>query len=226
MTHRLWFLATTILPGGLTLLLIAMGCHGVSPRRTLEPQGPSNSNQVVSQTNNTLAEDPPQTEATSNKLKCSISIEEQIWSTGKPALVSFVVENISGSKLDLKAIPAFIFVLDEEAGGDEFSARWNQYWGPVDVKENRALGLQQEAHINLEKGESMRAKIDLTTLKWERRIGAVWPSHDLFTIVSVGRYQVYLDIAESEPYGYRSVGSSKVPLVKHALSNTVHVVIE
>ncbi|MGH9955711.1 MAG: hypothetical protein ACREBC_01115, partial [Pyrinomonadaceae bacterium] len=99
-------------------------------------------------------------------------------------------------------------------------------WGPVDVKENRALGLQQEAHINLEKSESMRSKIDLNTLRWERAIGAVWPSQDLFMTVPAGRYQLYLDIQESEPYGYRSVGSSKVPLVKHAVSNGVQVAIK
>ncbi|MGH9908772.1 MAG: hypothetical protein ACRD8U_24705 [Pyrinomonadaceae bacterium] len=126
----------------------------------------------------------------------------------------------------MKTIPAFIFVLDEEADGDEFSARRNQYWGPVDIRENRALGLQQEAHINLEKSESMRSKIDLNTLRWERAIGAVWPSQDLFMTVPAGRYQLYLDIQESEPYGYRSVGSSKVPLVKHAVSNGVQVAIK
>ncbi|MGH9904914.1 MAG: hypothetical protein ACRD8U_04925, partial [Pyrinomonadaceae bacterium] len=138
MTQRLWILATTMRTGSLTLLLIAMGCgQGVTPQRSLEPPRSSPSNEVVSQPNKTLDQDGPQTESTSNKLKCSIDVDERTWSKGKPAVVSIVVENVSGGKLDMKVIPAFFFVLEgAEANVDYFSARRNQYWGPVDIKEN------------------------------------------------------------------------------------------
>ncbi|MGH9958526.1 MAG: hypothetical protein ACREBC_15565 [Pyrinomonadaceae bacterium] len=129
--------------------------------------------------------------------------------------------------MELRVTPAFFLRLESEGAKiDEFAARRNEYWGPVDIKENRDLGAPKSASISLEKNESLRSTIDLNNLKWELAIGAQWPSNELFALVPKGRYQFHLDIQESEPYGYRSVGSSKAPLVKHALSNTVHVVIE
>lgn len=228
MTERAWIRLTTIIMGPVTILVIAMACgHRATPQRSLDQKPSPTSNQAVTKPNQPSDQDVPESDTSSNKLKCSIAVEEESWSTGKPAYVSIVVENVSGSKIDWTVIPAFVLVLEsEEANVDDVSYRRNQYWSPVDIKQNRALDLQQKAHIYLEKSESMRSKIDLTTLRWDRRISAIWPSQDLFTTVSKGRYQLYLDIQEPEPYGYRSVGSSKLPLVKHALSNTVHVEID
>ncbi len=228
MTKRRWIRPTAIIMGPVTILLIAMACgHTATPQQSLEQRPSPNSNQAVNKPNSPLDHDAPQSETSSNKLKCSIAVEEESWSTGKPAHVSIVVENVSGSKIDWTVIPAFVLVLEsEEADVDDISYRRNQYWSPVDIKQNRLLDLQQKAHIYLEKSESMRSKIDLTTLRWVRRISAIWPSRDLFTTVSAGRYQLRLDIQDPEPYGYKSVGTSKVPLHRYVLSNTVHVEIK
>ncbi len=54
-------------------------------------------------------------------IKCSIVVKETCWSHGDPALVSVIIENVSGSGVNLKTIP-------------EFTLNEMQYLCPVDIE--------------------------------------------------------------------------------------------
>lgn len=118
----------------------------------------------------------------SNGLRCSIGIEETRWSKGNPVLVSVIVENVSGSKVNLKMIPTF--TLNE-----------TQYWCPVDiVGEEHTLPANARSTISLERGALINSKIDISKLGWDLCISSMWPAQNLFSLVPPGLYILRLDI--------------------------------
>ncbi len=118
----------------------------------------------------------------SNGLRCSIDIAETRWSKGKPVLVSVMVENVSGSKVELRTIPAF--TLNE-----------SQYWCPVDIGgEEHTLPANARSTISLEKGASTNTRIDISKLGWDRGVSSIWPAQNLYSLVPPGQYSLRLDI--------------------------------
>lgn len=115
-------------------------------------------------------------------IKCSIAVEETRWSKGDPVLVSVVVENVSGSKINLKTIP--MFTLNE-----------TQYGCPVDiVGEEHTLPPNARSNISLERGALINSRIDISKLGWGLCISSIWPAHNLYSLVPPGRYKLRLDI--------------------------------
>ena len=204
---------------------ILAACRGSVAPQKLQAQRPTETNQVRNQGENVKVKASPETGSASSPVKCSIAVEEEKWSKSKPAVIAVVVENISHSKRSLRVVPSFRLVQDEvdlnRPGGSK-----NEYWSPVDIKKNRALDLQGVVALDLENGESIRFNIDLTTLQWGRSIDAVWPSRDLFAVVPKGRYELYLLIDYTDGKESKSTQSAKVPTVRPARSNGVHVIIE
>ncbi len=117
-----------------------------------------------------------------NGLRCSISVDKTIWANGEPVIVSVIVENISESKVGLKTIPAF--TLNDM-----------DYWCPVDiVSEDHNLPANARSIISLEKGAQINSKIDISKLGWDRGISSIWPAHNLYSLVPVGKYKLRLNI--------------------------------
>jgi len=134
----------------------------------------------------------------SNGLRCSIALEETHWSRGDPVLVSVVIENISGSRVNLKTIPAF--TLDE-----------TQYWCPVDiVGEDHTLPANARSTISLERGASINSRIDISRLGWDRGISSIWPARNLYSLVPLGRYRLCLDIEVVDGHESERIRSNKV----------------
>ncbi len=115
-------------------------------------------------------------------IKCSIVVEEKSWSKGDPVLVSVIVENVSGSKVNLKTISSF--TLNEM-----------QFYCPTDIVRGEYV-LPSDAHsiISLERGALINSRIDISKLKWGMGLAASWPNNSFYNIVSPGQYKLRLDI--------------------------------
>lgn len=134
----------------------------------------------------------------SNGLRSSIDTEETAWSRGNPALVSVLLENVSGSKVDLRTIPALR--LNE-----------SEYWCPVDIEEEgQSLPANARSTISLEKGASVNVRIDLSKVGWDRGISSVWPAQNLYALVPPGVYRLRLDIEVIDGGGPKWIRSNQV----------------
>jgi hypothetical protein len=115
-------------------------------------------------------------------IKCSIAVEETRWSKGDPVLVSVIVENVSGSKVNLKTISSF--TLNEM-----------QYVCPVDIERGgQALPPNARSTISLEKDALMNLRIDISKLKWGMSVSSIWPEHSFYSLVPPGQYKLRMDI--------------------------------
>lgn len=148
-----------------------------------------------------------------NQIKCSITVENDSWHSGKPAYVLIQLENISGK--DIKLWASYYFILNtatEEAASRHYQARGDAYWSPAGVVTNQGQ-LEMVAHdlsealppgrttghfpnetVSLRKGESRQIKADLTQLLWQERILSVWPNENLFGLVPKGKYWLSLEM--------------------------------
>jgi len=118
----------------------------------------------------------------SNGLRCSIDVEKTRWSKGDPALVSVIIENVSGSKVNLKTISTF--TLNEM-----------QFVCPVDIERGgQALPPNARSTISLEKDALMNLRIDISKLKWGMGVSSIWPDHSFYSLVPPGRYKLRMDI--------------------------------
>lgn len=118
----------------------------------------------------------------SNGLRCSIDLEKTQWTRGNPVLVSVIVENVSGSHINLTTIPAFTL------NGD-------RYWCPVDIfKEGYALPPNGRSTVYLEKGAAVNKTIDISRVKWGNTFAATWPDEDFYSLLPSGQYKLGMDI--------------------------------
>jgi hypothetical protein len=118
----------------------------------------------------------------SNGLRCSVDVEKTRWSKGDPALVSVIIENVSGSKVNLRTIPTF--TLNEM-----------QFVCPVDiVRGEYALPPNARSTISLEKDALMNLRIDISKLKWGTGVSSIWPDHSFYSLVPPGRYKLRMDV--------------------------------
>jgi len=117
----------------------------------------------------------------SNGLRCSIAVEETRWSQGGTALVSVIIENVSGNKVNLKTIPSV--TLNEM-----------QFLCPVDIARGEyALPSNARSVISLDRDDLINSRIDLSKLKWGMGLAATWPDNS-FYIISPGQYKLRMDI--------------------------------
>lgn len=135
----------------------------------------------------------------SHGLKCAISVPKPRWSKDGPAMVSVLVQNVSGTKVDWRTIPAFR--LDDSC------------WGPVDLaKGGRASPANSRSTISLNPGEILRCDVDLAKLRWDRVESSIWPAKKLYSLVPPGKYSLGLNIEITGEEKPRWVRSGKIPI--------------
>ncbi|MBZ5500107.1 MAG: hypothetical protein LAP85_27240 [Acidobacteriia bacterium] len=151
-------------------------------------------------------------------LRSSISVEKMPASRGSPFIVSVIVENISGTRVDLKTISAFD-LRNSSKTSPESTLTFGSYWCPVNLTDKNPAGksgliLASPSQLVMEKGTSIRATMDLTRHGWDKSVSSFWPARDFDSVVGPGTYIIRLDI---------QVGSGDDP--KWIRSNEVTAVI-
>lgn len=139
---------------------------------------------------------------TNNTIRCTIQVQNPVWSPTTPAIVRGKVENVSGSTLEVPVTP--ILYLSSKTS----SALRDSYWAPVDLLRDGPLGLDKQPMD--QKGEVLAIKalpiklvfnskvqsidfsVDARRVLWEKEISSVWPSRDLFAAVDPGAYDLRL----------------------------------
>jgi hypothetical protein len=151
-------------------------------------------------------------------LRCSISVEKMPVLKGSPFAVSMIIENISGTRVDLKTITAFHLVNSSKTS-PESTLQFGGYWCPINLADTNPAGksgpiLATQSQVVLEKGTSLRATMDLARHGWEKSTSSWWPAREFDSAVVPGKYVLRLDI---------QVGSGTDP--KWIRSNEIDVVI-
>ena len=151
-------------------------------------------------------------------LRSSISVETMHISRGGPFVVSVIIENVSGTRIDLKTISAF-HLTNSSKSSPESTLAFGGYWCPINpADKNPALHpgliLAFPSRLVMEKGTSVSATMDLTRHGWERSASSWWPARDFDSVVGPGKYVLRLDI---------QVGPGTEP--KWIRSNEVEVMI-
>ncbi len=154
---------------------------------------------------------------TSLGLRCAIAVEKMPASKGSPFVVSFVLENVSGARADLKAITSFRLTYGSQAAQDSGSSP-GLYWCPVDLADPNPKGkagmiLATQSHLVIEKGASVRASVDLTRHGWDKSTSSFWPVRDFDTVVNPGKYMLRLDIQVESGAAPKWVRSNAIEIV-------------
>jgi hypothetical protein len=144
-------------------------------------------------------------------LRVSIAVEQAQVLKGSPFLVTVIVENISGVKIELKTIPSFRLGIAATAPS-KTAAAFGGYWCPVNLEGRQranktGLILASPSPLTVEKGASITSTIDLTTHGWDEVTSSWWPARDFGSLVGQGRYKLRLDIqilGSIEPQWVRS----------------------
>jgi len=144
----------------------------------------------------------PQRRGTNPYIRCVIQAQRSEWNPAAQAVLTGRIENLSDSPLEIAVEP--ILYLSPQPGG----AQRNRYWSPVDVLNDRPLGVNRHSmgpkgeaeaiearpiHLMFrKKGDSVDFRIDARHLLWAREVSSVWPSLELFTVVAPGTYGLRL----------------------------------
>jgi hypothetical protein len=152
-------------------------------------------------------------------LRTSIAVEKTPAVKGDTFVVSVIVENISGTRIDLNAISAF-HLGNFSKTSPESTLKFGSYWCPVHLADKNPDGkpgliLASPSRLVMEKGTSIRAAIDLTRHGWDKSTSSWWPARDFDSVVTPGPYTLRLDI---------QVGGGADP--KWIRSNEVNIVIK
>ncbi len=154
---------------------------------------------------------------TSLGLRCAISVEKMPASKGSPFLISFVLENVSGTKVDLKAITSFRLV-EASSAAEESGSSPGLYWCPVNLADPNPKGktgtiIATQSHLVIDKGAAIRATVDLTRYGWDKSTSSFWPVRDFDTVVNAGKYYLRLDIQVESGANPKWVHSNQVDVV-------------
>jgi hypothetical protein len=152
-------------------------------------------------------------------IRCSIEIETETWSQGKPIFVVVQVKNISDKAVSV--LGTYSFELTTVSDDVPPMA----YWSPVNILSGTPLKLRAgkvpEGAIHLEPGETKAMKFELTKLLWNKSISSVWPDQRLFEVVPKGNYDLIFGVETD-----RGKNSENIPIVTHIASNKVRIEVE
>jgi hypothetical protein len=165
-----------------------------------------------------------QAEARENVLdaiQCSIKVETEIWSQGKPILVVVRLTNASSKEVDLLGIYTF-----ELAG-----ARQVPYWSPVNIRNGTPLELEYEVDgngggrvpkrvIHLGPGETKAMRFDISNLLWNTTHSSRWPYQKLFEVAPKGNCNLTFKVETDHRRADNTTD------VTHIVSNSVRILIE
>jgi hypothetical protein len=144
-----------------------------------------------------------------NQIKCSVTVEGDSWSRGKPAYALIQLENVSGK--DIKFWAGYYFYFNSLASSG-YGRRGDGYWSPAGVvtkdgqlvlvahdlsktlPPGRTSGRFPNEAVSLKKGESKQIKVDLTRLLWQDGISSYWPDGEFFDVIPKGRYWLELEM--------------------------------
>jgi hypothetical protein len=131
-------------------------------------------------------------------LRSSILVEKTPVSKGNPFIVSVIVENISGARVDLQAISAFRLVNSSKTS-PESTLKFGSFWCPVNLVDRNPgakpdLILASPSRLVMEKGASINTIMDLIRRGWDKSISSWWPARDFDSVVAPGKYTLRLDI--------------------------------
>jgi hypothetical protein len=138
----------------------------------------------------------------SRLIRCKIDTEHAAWKLNEPAVITGQIENLFDGPLEIKVMP--ILYLSSTTS----DALRDEYWSPVDVLHDTALGTDRRAMdpkadvVSIEsrpillqfkkRGDSISFRFDAQHTLWARRISSVWPSRSLFSVVESGVYDLQL----------------------------------
>jgi hypothetical protein len=150
-------------------------------------------------------------------LRSSIFVERTSVSKGNPFVVSVMVENISGTRMDLKAISAF-HLRNSSRLSPESTLAFGSFWCPVNLADKDSAGksgpiLASPSRFVLEKGASINATIDLGRHGWDKSNSSWWPVRDFASVVTPGNYTLRLDIQVGEGADPRWIRSNEIKVV-------------
>lgn len=110
---------------------------------------------------------------------------------GRSAKITVQIENLSDKDLELNT--AFVITLSKESD-DKVERRRNSFSSPIRIMNHLSQKCSKCRDGKLVTGGKLEAEIDLTKLKWERSISAVWPDRELFEAVPGGSYKLYFEV--------------------------------
>lgn len=150
-------------------------------------------------------------------IRCSISVGKPSISKADPLVVSVILENTAGTRIDLKTISAFD-LSNTSKTAPESTLKFGSYWCPVNLMEGNSSGKAgmtpaSTSRLVMEKGASIRATMDLARQGWDKRTSSWWPVRDLNTIVAPGRYLLRLDIQVGTGADLKWIRSNEVMVV-------------
>lgn len=144
---------------------------------------------------------------TNSSLRCTIEVQNPVWSPTTPAIVRVKVENLSDGALEVRIRP--ILHLSSKTSNTER----DKYWAPVDLLRDAPLDInrhpvdQKGTAIAIKpipitlafnsKAQSFNFSIDAQRVRWDKEISSVWPSRELFATVDAGTYNLRL-VLETE----------------------------
>jgi hypothetical protein len=153
----------------------------------------------------------------SSGLRTSILVGKTSVSRGEPFMVSVIVENMSGTRLDLQAISAF-HIRNLSKRAPESTLSFGSYWCPVNLTIKNPEGkagpiLASPSRLVLEKGASINVSMDLARHGWDKINSSWWPVRDFAAVVGPGNYTLRLDIQVGSGADLKWIRSNDVNIV-------------
>jgi hypothetical protein len=153
-----------------------------------------------------IAQTKVEPEKPSRVIRCTIQTEQKEWKSTEPAVVTGQIENLVDGPLEVRVIP--VLSLSTATSGDLPDG----YWSPVDLLDDSPVStdrLPSDPVITAitarrmliqfkKKGDSIHFRFDARHTLWERQISSVWPSHQLFSVVKPGSYDLQLELETDE----------------------------
>jgi hypothetical protein len=128
-------------------------------------------------------------------IRSSIRAEKPSVSSQGPFMVSIIVENVSGTAINMEKISLFKLGPSFDVPDYTFLG----FWCPVDFEyekpaQDKALIGGGRSRLVLAKGASIRVTLDLSRHGWAATSSSTWPDRRFETVVPKGQYQLRLDM--------------------------------
>ena len=85
-----------------------------------------------------------------NTIRCTIQVQNPVWSPTAPAMVQGKIENLSDRSVEVRVVP-ILYLTSKTSGAER-----DKYWAPVDLLRDGPLGLDKQPMD--QKGEVLAIK--------------------------------------------------------------------